>query len=58
MKKLLYKFMEPSEEGKLNIMHTTFVMLCCDIADNELKHKGYAAFWTLCNKFFSGQEVK
>ena len=57
VKKILYKFMGPSEEGKLNTMHTAYAVLHCDVTDSQLKNQGYAAFWTLYNRFFIDQKV-
>ena len=49
--------MAPSEEGKLNVMHTAYVMLHCDISDGNLKGQSNAAFWTLYAKFFQDMKV-
>ena len=49
--------MTPSEEGKLNAMHTAYVILHCDISDGKLKGQSNAVFWTLYAKFFKDLEV-
>ena len=49
--------MAPSEEGKLNAMHTAYVMLHCDISDVKLKSQSNAGFWTLYAKFFKDMKV-
>lgn len=57
VKRMLYKFMNPSLEGKLNILHTAYVVVQCDITDCILINAGCSAYWTLFNKFFSEQKV-
>ena len=52
VKEILYKSMTPSEEGKLNVMHTAYVMLHCDLTDSTMKNQGYVTFWSLYNKYF------
>ena len=49
--------MTPSKEGKLNAMHTAYVLLHCDVGNSKLKCQSHAAFWTLYAKFFKDMEV-
>ena len=49
--------MAPSEEGKLNAMHTAYVMLHCDASNSDLKSLSNDAFWTLHANFFKDKEV-
>ena len=58
VKKILYEFMHPSEEGKLNILHTSYILIEYDFADSDLISAGCSAYLILLNKFFSAQDQK